>query len=485
MIAELAIVGILATAGLALLLALPVDFGGALPWLALPMGTAVYLISALIQLAMAGTFDPIVGLSITGAVGASGLILSLTRRHWRSDTLIWALTTLGLVAVTVIIARSVHLTRLTPDSLRYLLFAGEMQLPDALNEIHPADFVKRQMGLPSLHAMSSLTDRRYMTSIGPLFGVSGLGFFVWFCWRAARDVIPSRRWVLAGSGALFLISSNRLIYDSFYINTHIEVAFYLLVAIAGVWLAVTTQEWMWAVPAGLALGMTLLFRPELPIVAAIVLVAVGASEAGRQVRLAMAIPPVAVAAVWYGVVLWQNASGGDTISPTAPVFGSLVALLGAVLLVAAGGSRRIWPVVRYLDRVMLAVMLIALIGLAVVNLDIFAESMDASLQNIVLNRGAWLFTWPVGVLLLVAALVVHRVPASRIWTTPILGFAILWLMLPMIRDNAYRVGAGDSGNRILAHMLAVVVAFLVMAAIRSWSWIESEPGVEEVQADTI
>ncbi len=91
-----------------------------------------------------------------------------------------------------------------------------------------------------------------------------------------------------------------------------------------------------------------------------------------------------------------------------------------------------------------------------------------------------MFTWSIGILLLAVALIVHEVPSSRLWTTPIVGLAVLWWLLPMIREGAWRVGAGDSGNRILAHMLAVVVAFLVFVAVQSWPLIGSETDVEEV-----
>lgn len=482
MIAELAIAGILVATGLSVLVSIRGDFGWALAWLALPIGTAVYLSSALALMTTVGSLDPGLGLLLTGAVGAAGLIVSLVRWRWRWEVVPSVVGAMIVAAVTVLVAKTVHLTRLTPDSLRYLLFAGEMQFPDALGEIHRADLVNRQMGLPSLHALSSLTDRRYLTSIGPLFGVSGFGFFVWLCWGATRDLITSRRWILVGTAALFLLSSNRLLYDAFYINTHIEVAFYLLVAIAGAWLAMTTREWRWAIPAGIALAMTLLFRPEAPIVGAIVLVAVAASDAGWRVRVAMATPTVVAAGLWYGVVLWQNVPGGDTISPTAPVFGSLAALLGAVLVVVAGVSPRLWRLVKYLDRVMLATLLVAVVGLAAVNTEVFTASVEASFQNIAFSQGAWLFTWSIGVLLLAVALLVHEMPWSRLWTIPIVGFAILWWLLPMMREGAYRVGTGDSGNRILAHMLAVVVAFLVLAAVRSWS--RAQASVEEELANT-
>jgi len=482
MIPELIMAAILALTGFGLLLAVGRGFGGALPWVALPMGAAVYLSTALLMLVVGGTFDPAMGLVITAVVGVVVMVVSIARGTWSRQTLLWALLAVGVGMVTVVVARSVHLTRLTPDSLRYLLFAREMQLPDALSEIHRADFVNRQMGLPALHSMSSLTDRRYLTSIGPLFGVSGFGLFVWLCWRAVRGLVQSRRLLLVGSAALFLVSSNRLVYDAFYVNTHIEVAFYTLVAIAGAWLAVTTREWSWAIPAGIGLAMTLLFRPEAPIVAAIILVAIGASDAGWRVRLAMTVPMVVITALWYGVILWQNASGGDTISPTAPVFGSLVAVVGAVMVVAWGSVDRLRPLMRYIDRVMLAAMLVVAVALAAFNPEVFTSSLEAAFQNTVLSQGAWLFTWSVGIPLLILALLVHDVPHARLWTVPIVGFGLLWFLLPMIRDGAYRVGTGDSGSRILAHMLAVVVAFLVLAALGSWSRDGSESRLQGMQS---
>jgi hypothetical protein len=75
-----------------------------------------------------------------------------------------------------------------------------------------------------------------------------------------------------------------------------------------------------------------------------------------------------------------------------------------------------------------------------------------------------MLTWVAALGLLAVALLVQRVPDSRLWTVPILGFGLLYWLLPLLRDGAWRVGTGDSGNRILAHIIAVVVMFLVLAA---------------------
>jgi hypothetical protein len=265
------------------------------------------------------------------------------------------------------------------------------------------------------------------------------------------------------SAVLFLGTSNRLVYDSFYINTHIQMAVYLLIAVAGIWLAVGNSRPGWALPAGLALASTLLLRPEAPITVAIILISLAASRADWPVRLGVALPPALVTSIWYGLVLWNHANLGDEIALTSPVFGSLVAVLGAVLLVIVGGSKRGKAVVGHADWLMLAGLVVLLAAFGAANPDFLVRSALAAFHNLT-RDGLWLLTWVAAIPLLAIALVVHRGRDTRLWAVPILGFGLLWWLLPLIRGGAWRVGAGDSGNRILAHILPVVVAFLVLAA---------------------
>lgn len=468
MMVEIGIGVLLAAVGFAVLAPLHRDLGGwAQLWLALPVGAAVYLMVALLGLAMAATLDPDLALLVTTGVGIVGAALAIRTGAWDGKLLGWAVATAVLAAITVLVARTYHLTRLTPDSLRYLLFSSDIRLPDALHEIHRSDLITRQMGLPSLHALSALSDRRYLASIGPLFGVSGLGFFIWLTWRSTRRVATHRRLSLVTAAVIFLGTSNRLVYDVFYINTHIEVAVYLLIAISGSWLAVTTRNSSWALPAGLALAATLLFRAEAPIVAGIVLVALGACRTGWPTRLVMVTPTLFVSALWYGVILWRFAPDGDAISLMAPVFGSLIVVLGGTSLVLAGGVKRLSPLIRHADWVMLAAILATLAVMSVRDVDILVRSVEATVANLT-GSGLWLLTWPAAIVLLTVALMVHGVPAGRVWTTSIVGFGLLFWLLPFVREGAWRIGAGDSGNRILAHILSVLVAFLVLATIDSW-----------------
>ncbi len=437
-------------------------------WLSVPVGMAFYLFASLGLIVVTGTLDPSVAVGIAVVLGLCGTLLSIVRSGFHVSDLAWLASGIGIAAITVVLARVWHLTRLSPDSIRYLLGAVDLVEPDAIAEMNRADLLIRQIGLPSLQAMADLIDRRYLASLAPLYGVSGLGLFVWFTTTMTTGVeIKRRRWMVL-SATLFLLSSNRLVYDSFYINTHIQMASYVLIAVVGFWLAVSRDLTGWALPAGFALGAMVLLRPEAPLVVAVVLVAVAASRASWPLRVMAVVPVVLVTAVWYGIVLRENARGGRAISLTAPVFGSVVAVAGSALAVWVGGLRRLRSVTRHLD----AVGLIGISGLLIFftsrTPQVLIDSVVHTLRNITYD-GLWLLTWCAALVLLVIAILVHQVEDGRLWTVPIVGFGLLFWLLPLIREGAWRIGPGDSGNRILAHILAVVVAFLVMSTLDSRS----------------
>jgi len=465
-IAEIAIGALLAMAGFGALAPVSGHVPGmARVWLSIPTGVAMYMIAALCLVLLTGTLSPLIALSVALGLGIVAMGIAARSQRLSPRDVRRVGIALGVVTLTVFVSRVVHLTRLSPDSLRYLLAATDLVRPNALEEMHTADLLIRQIGLPSLHSFYPNVDRDYLASIAPLFGVSGIGLFTWLTWQATSGSSRRRRLLMVGAAVTFVGTSNRLVYDSFYINTHIQMAVYLLIAVAGSWWAVSREKSGWAWPAGLALAGALLLRPEAPLVVAIILVTVAASRASWSVRAMVSIPPVFVTGIWYGIALWQNANSGDRVSLTAPVFGSLLAVSMAAMAVAVGGLRRARPVAAWFDRIGLGGIGLLLAVFAVNNRDVVADSIVATFRNLTYD-GAWLLTWVGALGLLGVALTVHRVPDGRLWTVPIVGFGLLYWLLPLLREGAWRVGAGDSGNRILAHILAVVVVFLVLTAAR-------------------
>jgi hypothetical protein len=465
MIGELSIAAVLFLAGMGALAPL----GNRIPrvgraWLAFPTGAAIYLLAVPLLIITTGTLDPIVALVLTGAVGAIGVVLGWRSGSFGGTSVAASLIGLAVTVGVVLFTRSVHLTRLSPDSFRYLGVAVDLLRPDALDHVLPGHLVTRFIGYPSLLALHDLTDRRYLASMGPLFGVSGMGYLAWFLWSSTTQSLPSRRRVVLVVASLALLAtSNRFLYMMFYLNGHIEVAVFLLVAVSAIWLAVTLDEKAWAIPAGLALGVTVLFRPEMTLVALIILVSVAASRATMAVRIRLVVPLAVSTVVWYGIILWNHGAKGNEVSLTAPVFSGLVLVGLGIAGVLLGELKALRGVARYADIAMLVVMTVALGVLIAIEPTVFVDSFTATFHNLT-RDGLWLFTWFGLLLLLPFGLVVARIPDGRLWSAPIMGFALAFWLLPLIREGAWRVGQGDSGNRILSHFVAIVVAFLVLAA---------------------
>jgi len=467
LIAEVAVGILFAFSGFGVLTTVARDVPAtARAWLSVPIGAALYLFASLVLLVITETLDPVLALGLVAGVGVVSLGWAVQHRLTTRRDLVAGALAVAVAVLTVVVARTWHLTRLTPDSLRYLLAATDLVRPDAFAEINRADLLVRQIGLPALQTFYVHVDRDYVASIAPLFGVSGAGLFTWLGWQLSEGSETRRRWWLVAAAVAFLASSNRLVYDAFYVNTHIQMAAFLLIAVAGAWLAVNREHPGWALPAGLALAATLLMRPEAPLFVGVILVTVAASRANRNVRALITLPSVVTTVVWYAIALWQHANFGDEISLTAPVFGSMVAVFGSALAVVVGGLDRLRRPASYLDRAAV----IGLAGLVVIygirSPDVVTASAQATFRNLTYD-GLWLATWVAALALLAVALIVHRVPDGRLWTVPIVGFGLLYWLLPLIREGAWRVGAGDSGNRILAHVLPVAVLFLVAAAQRS------------------
>lgn len=451
--------------------------------LAFPAGAAAFLLAALGQLVGTGTVYPRPALLTAAVIGVMGVVAAVVFRTLSLRTVAAAGLAVAGAALVTLVAFTQHLTRLTPDSMDHLMIAVDLERPDAMTEIRPDDLMKRQVGLAMMHTLSAVTERDYLSALSPMFGACAFAFFAWFLWSRTGHLAAKRRWWLAGIATMFLVASNRMLFHAFYVNIHMIVALLLIVAIAGLWMAVTDRDPAWAPIAGVALALTLLFRPESPLVIALVLIPLAVSSGGVRVRAWATLPVLAVLIPWYSL-LWSHVPGGSDVSLTAPVFGNIVAVLGSCALVGLGAVERTRALPALADRLVLWGLLGLLGVYAVGNPSILGNTLWVSIANLgpdltfhysVGGSGVWMFTWTFALAIAVLAILVHRVSDGRMWTTPILGFGILYLLLPYLRGSPWREGTGDSGSRIVTHILMVIVAFAVLALLSLESNEEDDP----------
>jgi hypothetical protein len=430
----------------------------ALGWLSFPVGAAAYLLISLVMIAVVDRTIPWLALVGCGLLGGIGSGVGL-RRGIRRGHLVAIIVASGATFAAATAAWFVPLTRLTIDSGEYLLGAAHITSDGATDLMAPF-VLKRQMALQALHALSISPVRGYVAWVSPVFGVAVVGLFAWLTWTRLEGQTWWRVGVIGGLLA-FLATSSRFFYDFFYVHSHMVMAAFLFIAVAGAWLAITEGEPVWAFAAGLGLAVTLLVRAEAPALAAVVLVAVAATRADRITRRLVVIPSMVTVAIWYGGVLWGSAPGGDVIGPTEPVFSSLLAILGAGAVALVVDGERFPRAHRLAGRALVPAVAAGLLIYAVSDPILLRDSVVATFRN-QKRLGWWVTTWAVVVPLAGLALLSTRIRLAEFWGRIVVAFGLLFFTFPYLRGSPWRVGPGDSGNRMLAHFLLIVLAFVVL-----------------------
>ena len=230
--------------------------------------------------------------------------------------------------------------------------------------------------------------------------------------------------------------------------------------------------------AGLLAAAVTVARPEGVLLAVLVLVPV-AVDAGvpRWWRGAVLAATGAASLLWHVGVLTQHLVVAITPSWAVEVLG-LAALGGVLVLVALA--------LPLLDRAVAAVpggrvavlvaghaalWLVAAV-LTLANRATFLSAVDATLRNVLFD-GLWGVSLAVLVLLLLQGAIATALDRVDALLFGVVGFVPLGLVLGLVRGGSgYRVGAGDSLNRMIIHVvpLAVLAAGLLVGARSRSRW---------------
>lgn len=422
----------------------------------LPAGFAVYTAVALATLAARLPFDVVaVAVTTTVLVSAGAAV----RRAVPPGT--WAASAVAASAIAVLSAllQWVPLARFTPDSFDYMALGSVLASSGDLGAVPESMLAKRPVPIALLHAGAG--EELYRPSVTPLLGVAGAASFAWIAWTAlSRWGVPtSWRVALPASGLLLLAATQHVTYQLFFVNGHLMYATYLLLFAAGAWLRATFRERGWTNLSLLALPMLLTGRPEGPLIVAVLVVAMVAADLlrDREVLLVVGLSVLAVSA-WHGAVL------GPRLGIQHPaVAGPLVTAAGLAALASARRTR--WRrAVSDLAPFAAGGVLVAVIAWgAVRDPSLLTRSAASTVENLG-GPGYWGATWLVLPPAVAVAAAAADLPGRRWWITALVSFGLVWGALPVLRDGPYRPGFGDSGNRMILHILLVVLLHVVLSA---------------------
>lgn len=376
----------------------------------------------------------------------------------------------ALLAVTVA-SRLVRFERATPDTLLYLAHARLLRNNSSLF-LEAADLAERGLGVSSYHSLASLFDNDLFAAMQLNIGVASCAvIFATSRYLVARIHSARVATLAATVGTVFIAVTDRFVFSHQLVGQHGLVG---LQFGATVMLAVSLHE----VPErlrGIAIvGIALIAasvataRPEgvLSVTYLLFLLAISGliSLGDRSRDLPRLVVGLLAFTFPWAAVLWLHGARGQA-------FGTL--MISCALLLANPLRRQLSRVAesertprrRLVTRSLLAFYFAGLFGACLLDpgrdLGLLTRSIGAIVANLVTSGGWGLTMILFGLLIAVPDKYLNEL--QRLLKDALLGSAALLLGLAVIRGGEYRVGPGDSFNRILFHYLPVSGVLIALA----------------------
>jgi hypothetical protein len=444
--------------------------GLGVPILGSVTGLALYLCIGALQALTPITSSPLLTIILTVSLPSA---LWLWRRfHGARLPLrpLWAATIVAGISAAVALFRVVPQVAWSYDSLQYLL-NGSLIANNSITIASTALLPKRLIGVPGLHAAANLGGEFYVQSITPLISVLVLALMSWMLWESLSTRLTKRALMfLIAGGVLFLVSMNRFVFHAFYLNGHLLFALLMLVVVGGGWMLVSTDsvsKTALVTAMTLAIGALIFVRAESSILVLIMLLPIlldrSVARSHRSVLLAI---------LGVATIAWQSFMVAVYVADDLPVVASVWGMLGFGLLILAAIPLLGWNLLTKRSRVIVglaeALLWLSLLVLFIREPQILIESVSATVENAVLGAGSWGLS-----LILLATMIVLAsfiaVPNRINLRFPLTSFIPIGFLLAYLREGAYRVGDGDSLNRMWIQLIPVAL-FYVLIALGTGEW---------------
>ena len=438
------------------------------PWgaafLAPIAATAITTFSGLVLVAV-GSYTVVVSVVISTVAALAIVVLAFGKQavtaDWITKTLVGSV---SLAVVVAAVAWFVPMARFTSDSYHYLMSALALGRSGTLEGVIDAYLLKRELATPLLHTLGVLTGRGYVSFWTPLLGVATFGSLTWIAVTGLRLMSVARKWqwAILVPALVFVLTTNRVLFHFFYINGHMLFAGLLLGGVGLAWLATQTREWTLLLPASLMFGALIPTRAESAIVVGAFLVVLLTS---RQIpirwRWILLIPTVAATLVWDVVVLPRLLSETSLELMKSPI-GEVIIVSGLIVLLAVASAGRLVRIVQAAPWITIGAFAAILGGLILRRPQIMIDTIDG-MSTAMSVTGLWgTFWFVVPFLVFGAAIVGFR--SDRYVLLGLFAFALIIPILAYLRGSRFHEGPGDSANRMLMHIVPLLLLAIIMAA---------------------
>jgi hypothetical protein len=308
--------------------------------------------------------------------------------------------------------------------------------------------------------LSLLTAQDFLYASPVVLGVSFAALFAVVLWHALGTRGVSARWRAGGTALVTatLLAIPMVDYHVLYLHTNFGSAIYLFVFCTMFWFAEVEDEPSYVPIALIALTAFALHRTENPAVAILFLALVVApSRQPRRVVGPWLAGLVVVTGLWL-VHLSGHIAGGSAL--LTPMRCRVVAagLVAAFAWWLASSRPRIAAINRRLPHALAILVAVALVAMFATNAGHMAKQGKVFAQNL-RDVPYWAHAWYGMGALAVIALAFPPPPHRQAFAIGIPVF-FAWVLAMAYGGHGYRLGTGDSANRMAIHVVPMIFWYL-------------------------
>lgn len=236
------------------------------------VGTAVYIVVGVVQVALPLPTTPWVTMPATVAVALTVALVSWRRGADLRVSLRWSTVVVVATVAWVALWRAANMLTWHVDSLVYLQMGAQLTWGNLEHTLTPHLLSARLLGIPLVHAPASLTNDYYLRAAVPTMALALGAAVVWFFMQGAGQRLSARDVrIVAVLGVAVLATSNRVVWHSLYINGHLMAGAFLLMVAGCSWLLIhgRISPALGLTMQGLAAAALTASRPEGAVLAAL------------------------------------------------------------------------------------------------------------------------------------------------------------------------------------------------------------------------
>lgn len=427
--------------------------------LALPIGLSFFVISIAFCLVIPDRFA-----KVTLAVGMLALLATFTVHALRTTRLLNLLISpmLGILVFATVIFHQLNITVLSYDSFFFLQqsqFINHYQSLVTPGITTPANLASYPIFMSIVHALTLPFSQNFFWSIQPIIAIVFIGCFFTLM-QLVQQQLDLKSGVNLLYSALFtlaLFSSYFMIFQFFYVNGNLASALYIFLFLTLSYYALVTDKDCWLIPAFIALTAFMFLRIESPLFASLFLICLVGVKGQRSKLLSrLLLSHFVITVSWFGFLSIYAPSGILSFIPAV----TMISGLAAVNLYYFFFAGRMFPFVnKEMPVIIMSVMLILLLGCYALKTAHIHTSYNKMLANMRLDWWGWIWIFVLSFGPLLACLK-RRLPYEQYLSMMLPLFVFSLIVVSFFRATPYRLGWGDSGNRMLTHILPVAMFYI-------------------------